>query len=139
MSQQPAPGKPINPGDCFFVKEAFDSTKIGPGTRRFQFPGWGFGMFMGALPPLPAGSTKGAYFVEPNPTQLFIIMGSVGFITFDDIARFIGPDKMKECLDKFEEKYLGKKITPENGIDHEKTEKHGGLILPIERKGPKEC
>lgn len=71
--------------------------------------GHGFGVMLGIVPPgMPA----------PKESDLMMLMGQTGFISFDDVAAFLGEEVGKECIKKFEEKY------------YKPIEKKSNLILP---------
>lgn len=87
----------INNGDVVFFKKAKKSTSRKAPEATFK--GYGFGVMLGHVPPFAA---------EPPPQHLLRLMGTVGFLTFDDVAEFVGDENAKECVKKFEDKYYGK-------------------------------
>lgn len=62
----------------------------------------------------------------PTPHHLFMMMGKLGFLTFDDMIEFVGEEMAKQVVEKFEAKYYGPTI--ENGTPPK--EKSGLIILP---------
>jgi hypothetical protein len=109
MQEQPQPptntGRPpirrkLTMGDCVFFKS------IRLGTRRkdqeIQFKGHGFGIYLGAVP---------VFGKEPTPEQLFMGMGHIGFLTFDDVAEFLGDKAGEEVVNKFTAKYYKAEAT----------------------------
>lgn len=88
----------VKVGDVVFFKRA--RTKPTEKTPEFQGEGHMFGLYLGVCPPNTL----------PPPSQLLMaILGSTGLLTFDDVGEFLGAEAGKECVRKFEIKYLGKK------------------------------
>jgi hypothetical protein len=63
------------------------------------FKGHGFGMFLGHVPPFGK---------DPTPQELIMLVGSCGWLTFDDVAEFLGDEAGKHCVAAYEAKYYGK-------------------------------
>jgi hypothetical protein len=90
----------IKPGDIVFFKKVTRSTKRRDPEIAFK-GGNGFGVMLGIVPPFGP---------EPTESILLMLLGSVGFVSFDDVKDFLGEDQMKICVDKFTERYMTKKI-----------------------------
>ena len=58
--------------------------------------GHAIGILLGVVPPRTP---------DPSPRQQKQLMGSVGILTFDDVAAFLGEEASALCLKKYEEKY----------------------------------
>lgn len=84
-------------GDVVFFKKAKKDSRRKTG--EVQFKGHGFGILLGHVPPFAK---------DPPPNELFKMIGSVGFLTFDDVGEFFGNEVGAECVKKFEDKYYGK-------------------------------
>ncbi len=101
---------PMRNGDCVFFKEAKKTSRQNsPGVR---FRGVGFGILLGHVPPFQK---------DPPAAELFRLMGTVGFMSFDDVGEFLGEEQAAACVKKFEEKYYVKNVieaeeapTPQN-------------------------
>ncbi len=84
-------------GDVVFFKRAKGSAH-----RRApeaMFKGMGFGILLGHVPPF-----------AQNPPAAYVIgqIGSIGYLSFDDVIEFLGDEAGATCVKKFEEKYLPK-------------------------------
>lgn len=84
----------LQKGDCVYFKEAQLGTR--KDSQRVQFKGHGFAMMLGIIP---------HFGKEPAPEDLFRIMGSIGFVTFDDVAELLGAEQGTLCVAKYEAKY----------------------------------
>lgn len=84
----------IRNGDCVFFKTAKKSSKRK--AAEIKFKGHGFGIFLGHVPEFQK---------DPPAEHLFRLMGTVGFLTFDNVGEFLGPAMAEVCIKKFEEKY----------------------------------
>jgi hypothetical protein len=62
------------------------------------FKGHGFGMFLGHVP---------IFGKDPSPHDLLKLIGACGFLTFDDVADFLGDDLARKCVAEYEKKYYG--------------------------------
>jgi hypothetical protein len=89
----------FKPGDTVFFKKA--QTKSRKNSEGCEFKGMGFGIFLGHVPPFQK---------DPPIEHLMRIMGTAGFLTFDDVAEFLGNEQGSECVKKFEDKYYGKTV-----------------------------
>lgn len=92
--------KVFKKGDVVFFKQAKSDPKDN-GYVMFQ-KGYGMALLLGHLPPfVPA----------PEPKALFQIMGTMGFLCFDDVIEICGVEAGQELINRFEEKYWGKRLT----------------------------
>lgn len=84
-------------GDVVFFKKAKDSANRK--APEIMFKGHAFGVLLGHVPPF-----------AKNPPASYVIaqLGSIGYISFDDIGEFLGEDVVKQLALKFEEKYTPK-------------------------------
>ena len=82
-------------GNFFFFKKARRSLEISAEDENFS--GHGVGLFLGENPPGFKGGVNMKSFIQ--------VMGSLGFISFDDITEFLGKDKTDELFKRFEGKY----------------------------------
>lgn len=92
----------IKNGQIVYFKRAKRTT-----ARRepeIEFKGQGFGVFLGHVPPFAQ---------EPQKTDLLRMMGTIGFMSFDDIGEFFGPLIGVEAVKKFENKYYSPVVVPE--------------------------
>lgn len=84
-------------GDVVF----FQAAKTEP-TRKaatIAFKGHAFGVLLGHVPPFAKA---------PPAEHMLRLMGSIGFISFDDVGEFFGDETGALAVTKFEEKYYGK-------------------------------
>lgn len=86
--------RPPQIGDGLFFKEAFTSTKRN--ATRLQFKGHAVGIWLGVVP---------HFAKEPQGTDLFKMMGSIGWLTFDDVGEFLGPEAGAKVVEMFSQKY----------------------------------
>ena len=98
-------------GDVLFFKQARRSTKRSAETGTFK--GFGFGVYLGHVPPFAK---------DPDQGILRRLMGSIGYVLFDDVGEFLGNEAGAECVKKFEAKYY----SPQGATDQPE--------LPIEGK-----
>lgn len=99
-------------GDLVYFKAASTSAK--PRTPVVGFKGHGYGVMLGAVPPF-----------QKDPPAIVVMrnMGQIGFVSFDDVGEFLGPEAGAECVRKFEDKYYGKVVEgQEAAADGEKAE-----------------
>lgn len=109
----------FKPGDLVFYKKAQKSSKKNsPGV---QFGGMGFGMAMGEVPP---------FHKDPPKDQLVRIMGTCGFVSFDDVGEFLGDEKAAELIKKYEDKYYGKVVELKKREEEKQIEIPKELIPP---------
>jgi hypothetical protein len=84
----------MNPGDIVFSK------RLKTGTHKkdaeIEFRGYAFSLLLGIVPPFAK---------EPPIEHIRRLLASVGFVSFDDVAGFLGEEQMFLCIKKFEEKY----------------------------------
>lgn len=85
-----------NAGDLLYFRIAKKESRRN--AKEIKFKGHGFGVFLGHLP---------MYKPEPQPDDLFRMMGAIGFLTFDDVASFLGEEAAQKCVKAYEEKYYG--------------------------------
>lgn len=88
----------MKPGNVLFFKTAKEGSHRK--AREFNFKGTGFGVFLGHVQPFGK---------DPSPEVLVNLMGSIGWVTFDDVAELLGTEQGKLLLEKYEDKYYGKK------------------------------
>lgn len=88
------PKRGLQMGDCVFFQKAKLGTQRG--ALEVQFKGHGFGMMLGIIP---------HFGKQPQALDLFVIMGKVGFVTFDDVGEFLGPELATKVLEGFHKKY----------------------------------
>jgi hypothetical protein len=84
-------------GDVVFFKEAREGS--GRKARTMKFKGHAFGVLLGHVPPFAK---------DPPPEHLLRLMGTIGFVSFDDVAAFLGDENAQKCVTMFEDKYYGK-------------------------------
>lgn len=86
-------------GDIVFFKKA----KASPHRKapEVMFKGQGFGLLLGHCPP----------FAQTPPKEFVIkLIGSIGYLSFDDVVEFFGPEIGAECVKKFEAKYCAPEL-----------------------------
>jgi hypothetical protein len=86
-------------GDAVFFKKAKNGTKRS--SVEIGFKGYGFGVFLGHVPPFQK---------DPPVEHLFRVLGTIGFLTFDNVAEFLGDEAAAKCVRLYEDKYYGKKM-----------------------------
>lgn len=87
----------MKPGDAVFFEIAKpSSSRKAP---KIKFQGHGFGILLGHVPPFQK---------DPPPEHLLRLMGTIGFMSFDDVANFLGDEMAAKCVKAFEDKYYGK-------------------------------
>lgn len=91
----------IKPGDVVFFKQC--SREMAKEKLIAFKGGWGFAVMLGIVPPFGK---------PPIEAQLMALMGSAGYMAFDDVANFLGEEQGKLCVKMFEEKYYPK-LPPE--------------------------
>lgn len=81
-------------GDVVFFKTA----KKGSHRKAAEvsFKGMGFGVLLGHVPPFQK---------DPPAEHLLRLMGTIGFLTFDDVAAFLGDEAAGKCVAAFHDKY----------------------------------
>jgi hypothetical protein len=118
-------------GDVVFFKKAKDSS-----ARRapeVMFKGHGFGILLGHVPPF-----------AKNPPAAFVIgqLGSIGYLSFDDVIEFLGQEAGATCVAKFEDKYMPKAADPnapelplaEQSMGPEHDRREDEIVTPPARK-----
>lgn len=108
----------IKPGDVVFFKSVTRECKKTSTPVAFK-GGTGFGVILGIVPPFGR---------PPTEAHLMMLMGSAGFVSFDDVVKFLGEDLGKKCIADFEEKYYPKKDIEPEAKEIERRESR--LILP---------
>ena len=88
-------------GDVVYFKQGRKGSHRKAPTATFK--GHGFGVFLGHLPP---------YEKDLEPAELVMQMGAIGFLTFDDVADFLGEDAAKKCVASYEAKYYPNNAQP---------------------------
>lgn len=116
-------------GDVVF----FQSAKTEP-TRKaanISFKGHAFGILLGHVPPFAKA---------PPAEHMLRLMGTIGFISFDDVGEFFGNEIGADAVKKFEDKYYGKVVdpnAPELPLEPAKSDADGmepGLVPPAQFK-----
>lgn len=107
----------------FFKKSRAGSARKAP---EVEYKGHGFGLMLGHVPPFQK---------DPPLEHILRILGSLGFLTFDDVGEFLGNEAGALVVKKYQEKYYG-----EATAEAEEAAKPSGLILPegIDRMPPPE-
>lgn len=82
-------------GDIIYFKECRNGSKPKKSTGA-RFKGHGLGMFLGHVGPFEK---------EPTPEECIKLVGATGFLSFDDVAEFLGDEQAKLCVDRYEAKY----------------------------------
>lgn len=84
-------------GSIVYFKRCKDTS--GPQGKFVEFAGHAFGVLLGTVP-----------LELPDPPKILIqrTIGTIGYLTFDDVAEFLGHEQGAECVRKYEEKYYGK-------------------------------
>ncbi len=90
---------PLSPGDIAFFKRAKKTSHRK--SPEIMFKGHAFGIILGIVPPFQK---------DPVESDLMRMIGTVGFLSFDDVAEFLGDVAGAECVKKFEDKYYGKVV-----------------------------
>ncbi len=88
----------IKEGDVVFFRKCKKSGKAK--SVEFSFKGHGFAVFLGHAP---------LFAPDPPPQLLLRMMGQIGFVSFDDIKRFVDEATFQKILDQFTDRYWGKK------------------------------
>lgn len=96
QNKKPLDTTPPNMGDVMFFKTAKKESRRN--AKEMKFKGHGFGVFLGHVPP---------FMPDPDPAQLIRMMGQIGFLTFDDVATFLGDEMAAKCVKMYEDKYYG--------------------------------
>lgn len=89
MKKQPR----LRLGDVVFVKEVSESPDKKCEKIRFS-GGWGFAMMLGVVEPFAK---------PPEEKHLTALLGQAGYISFDDVSRFLGKDQAAVCVTKVSE------------------------------------
>lgn len=87
----------FKPGDAVFFKKGKKDTKRK--SIEGTFKGYGFGVFLGHVPPFQK---------DPPLEHLMRLMGTIGFLTFDDVGEFLGTEHAAKCVQMYEDKYYPK-------------------------------
>lgn len=76
----------------------FKKAKLSPffSTQAHDFPGFGFGLLLGTVP-----ENVGV----PPALLVYRLLGSIGYIKFDDLEEFLGRQVVEDVVKKFETKY----------------------------------
>jgi hypothetical protein len=99
----------IKPGDLIYFKTIKRTPSEKEKMIQFKNNSIGFGMMLGIKPAN-----------QPPPTEAvcMMLMGMAGYISFDDVVKFLGKENGQKCIEEFEKKYYPKKsplILPEPG------------------------
>lgn len=110
-------------GDIVFFNKA--KTKPVKSAREIKFTGHGFGIMLGMVPSMC---------ITPPPAHhIFKLLGTCGFLTFDDVAEFLGEDQAKLCIEKFEKKYYNEselKETPAPKAEPQEIKEESKILDP---------
>jgi hypothetical protein len=102
----------FKPGDVVFFSEARRSSrKKSEGVRT---PGSFFGVLLGMVPRMMP---------DPPASHLMCLMGSAGFLSFDDVFEFLGPEQSGKLLSFWQRKYYGQEFP----LADAKATEHDGL------------
>jgi hypothetical protein len=75
-------------------------------SEEHTFKGNGVGLLLGDIP---------SFAPDVNGFALLKAMGTLGFISFDDVKAFLGDSAMSVCIKQFEEKYWEEELGAKNG------------------------
>jgi hypothetical protein len=87
--------------DVVYFKQAMNSSRRK--SSGCTFKGYGFGMFLGQVPPFGK---------DPSAKQFLQMIGACGFLSFDDVADFLGDEMASKCVQAYEKKYYGGEEPP---------------------------
>lgn len=104
-------------GDLVFFKRARKTS--GPNAPEIQFDGLGFGVLLGHQPPGVVG--------EPSRGHVIRLLGSVGFVSFDDVIELLTREQGELLVQKFLFKYYG---------NHSQGEKPSLVLAPPASPSP---
>lgn len=116
----------LNPGDVVFFKIVKKSSRHNK-FKEIAFKGHGFGVLLGIVPPFAQ---------DPPESHLMRLMGAAGYLSFDDVADFFGNEIGAQAVTKFEDKYYGKVVEPEVGVDPgvPGADKTSRLLIPSQNR-----
>lgn len=80
-------------GDIVFFKKVSENADKKSQEITFK-GGWGFGVMLGIVAP---------FHKPPQESHLSALMGQAGYISFDDVAKFLGREQGELCVKKIEE------------------------------------
>lgn len=107
------------PGNAVFFKTSQDSA--GRKAVKVQYKGYGYGIFLGHVPPFQK---------DPPVLVLRRQMGAIGYLTFDDVADFLGDESAAKCVATFEAKYYAPEVVTEPANEVPKDPNDGNLYPP---------
>ncbi len=110
-------------GDIAFFRKA--KRDCGRKTPEGTFKGHGFGLFLGHVPPFAK---------EPPKVFIHRTLGTLGFLSFDDVTEFISEEAAAECVKKFEDKYYGPVVRTEAEAQKLLDTAATDLVVPEEKK-----
>lgn len=112
----------MKPGKVVYFRSAKLNTHRKTGDWAFK-QGHGFGLLLGTVP---------LFGKEPSPVELLRLVGTIGFLSFDDVAEFVGEEQAEICVKKFEDKYYGKVVetNPVEGEAESEGTKELSISLP---------
>jgi len=84
----------MKPGMIVFFKEGKVSSH--PKAHKFSFKGHGIALLLGHVHNFQK---------DPDLNIIKILLGRLGYLSFDDVKDFLGKEKQKICVDLFEQKY----------------------------------
>lgn len=91
----------MKPGDIVFFTEAKPSSARK--SPKIGFKGHAFGIMLGHVPPFQK---------DPPLSHILRLMGTHGFVSFDDVGELLGSEQGALMVTKFEDKYYGKEVDP---------------------------
>lgn len=86
----------IKPGDIVFFRKAKRSSHRK--SPEISFNGYGFAVMLGHV---------SLFQPDPPADHLLRLIGTIGFLSFDDVKNFLGDEAAASCVKKFEDKYYG--------------------------------
>lgn len=98
----------MNRGEIVFFKKAKASShRTSP---EFTYKGHGYGILLGNVIPFQK---------DPTTLEMIRTLGTTGFFSLNDIEDFLGTAARDTMVEKFTEKYYGKKIVMESSTQQE--------------------
>lgn len=111
-------------GDVVYFKTAQNSSRRKSNGATFK--GYGIGLFIGHVTPFGK---------DPSPTELLKLVGACGYLSFDDVADFLGDEQAQKCVQAYEKKYYSQEpeVKDESG-NSLLVDKHGHQLKGPERQ-----
>lgn len=111
----------LKPGSCVFFKD-FQSAGHPKRSDKYRMKNLAFGVLLGVLPPFAK---------DPTQEQLYMAMGAIGYVSFDDVAEILGVESGQKLLAEYEKKYYAPKPA-EEGAGIEEVPIREGAILGLD-------